>query len=260
MAYDADAVNCWDLTATAAATGTNAFCEYTHAYSTVSNAWTTSFWPATTYASAATLCTASTTKTCAPATTPSAALTDMPKVATCYVGTNLDSSTLAAQSATSCPASSVFCKAVFSGTTAPVTVTQSCSDTCTAGTSTACSYVASTNKVLGCYVGVYYTMTATSTFTKTVCPLVSSGTSAAFCKNSYSYTVANGITVTGTCEAAASCSYVATTGSGTTSMAGVTCSGTVYGNTYPNSSGNSIAINMLVMILSSVMGLLAIHL
>jgi hypothetical protein len=71
-------------------------------------------------------------------------------------------------------------KATFSA--APVTVTQECATTCSTSPTVACTQVANKNQVLGCYVGTYYTTSGTSTFARTICPLVSSGISAAFCK------------------------------------------------------------------------------
>ena len=47
-------------------------------------------------------------------------------------------------------------------------------------------------------------------------------------KNDYSWTLGNGLTVTGSC--AASCTAVTPTLTGTTATAGTTCSNTVYGN------------------------------
>lgn len=265
MAYDADAVDCWNPTASPAATAatspsSDTLCKYTHTYSTTSGAFTASNWPSLTAYVSASSCTSATDTTCSSAVTSPATVADLPKMATCYVSSTLAAASLTTQSTASCPAASTFCMATFSGTTAPVTVTQACATTCTASTTVACTQVASKNQVLGCYVGTYYTITGTSTFTKTICPLVSSGTSAGFCKNVYTFTTTNGITVEGSCVATGSCTAAAITNSGTLSMTGTTCSGTVYGNVYPSiASGNSIAFNMLVMILSSFMGLLAIH-
>ena len=48
----------------------------------------------------------------------------------------------------------------------------SCATSCTAGATEGCGYVAESNKILACYVGIYYNSPpsgTTSTFTKTVC-------------------------------------------------------------------------------------------
>jgi hypothetical protein len=44
-----------------------------------------------------------------------------------------------------------------------------------------CSLVANTNQVLGCYVGVYYQSTSTSTMAASICAPISSA-SAAYCQ------------------------------------------------------------------------------
>ncbi len=62
-------------------------------------------------------------------------------------------------------------------------VTQQCATTCFATNTVACTQVANKNQVLGCYVGTYFTTSSTSTFAKTICPLLDFlGKSAGFCK------------------------------------------------------------------------------
>jgi hypothetical protein len=73
-------------------------------------------------------------------------------------------------------------KATFSFGMVASFVTQECATTCTPSSDVACTQVAIKNQVLGCYVGTYYTTSGSSTFAKTICPLVSSGKSAGFCK------------------------------------------------------------------------------
>jgi hypothetical protein len=69
----------------------------------------------------------------------------------------------------------------------------------------------------------------------------------------YTYTTANGYTITGTCVAA--CAAVDISLTGTIATLGTTCSSTVYGNVlFTTSHGTTITFNLVAMFLSSIMG------
>lgn len=161
-----------------------------------------------------------------------------PAVAKCITGTALTiASTLSTSAA--CPTTAKFCKNAYTATTATTggyTVTGSCETTCVASVpapSVGCSVIADGNAILGCYVGIYYSAPAsgtTSSFNKQICLYNANS----YCKNVYTYTTANGLTVTGSCEA--TCTSVTLSLTGTTATAGTTCSTTVFGNSYGSSS------------------------
>lgn len=266
IVYDTSATtyNCWNPTlstpasAATGSSGAHTFCKYALSYG---SGWLASNWATYAYSTDST-CTESTTLRCKAAhddsgTPGPAQVSDLPTVSSCYTGTTLTATTLTSQAQTTCASTSYFCQATFtgvSGTTA-TGVTLGCQATqCTASSTVLCSMAANTNQVLGCYTGYAYT-TGTSTWAKTICAPISSA-SAAYCQNEYSWTSTYGTTITGSCVA--SCTTLALSLTGTAATQGRTCSSTVYGNTYSGSDA-SIQLSLIAMVLSSIMGLLVIH-
>ncbi len=75
----------------------------------------------------------------------------------------------------------------MSGSTASEVSLGCSSAQCTPSSTVLCSMLASTNQVLGCYVGDYYEKNAASTFEKSICAPVIQGNdqsavSASYCK------------------------------------------------------------------------------
>ena len=69
----------------------------------------------------------------------------------------------------------------LAGTAVSASVVSACSNVvCTPSATVLCSLVANTNQVLGCYVGVYYQSTSTTTMIASICAPISSA-SAAYC-------------------------------------------------------------------------------
>jgi hypothetical protein len=64
----------------------------------------------------------------------------------------------------------------------------------------------------------------------------------------YSWSLANGLIVTGSCET--TCTPVKISIIGTTSTVGTTCSGSVYGNVYPSTSVKSAILDVYLMIMA----------
>lgn len=265
IVYDTSATtyNCWNPTLSTPASvatgssGAHTFCKYTLSYG---SGWLASNWATYAY-STDTSCTASTTLTCVAAhddTGPAAAtVANLPTISSCYTGTTLTATTLTSQAQTACASTSYFCQATFTGVSGSTATgfTSGCQATqCTSTSSLLCSMAANTNQVLGCYTGYAYT-TGTSTWTKTICAPISSA-SAAYCQNDYSWTSTYGTTITGSCVASCSAATISLTGTAATT--GRTCSSTVYGNTYSGSDA-SIQFSLIAMVLSSIMGLLVIH-
>ena len=68
-----------------------------------------------------------------------------------------------------------------------------------------------------------------------------------FHKNMYSFSIANGLIITGSCETACTAVDISLSG---TSTVGTTCSGKVYGNAYPSASVKSATFNGFLMIMA----------
>lgn len=189
--------------------------------------------------------------TCTSAPTPAAT---QPLVTKCITGTDLTiSSTLTAT--VDCAAGDDFCKNAYTATPAGggYKVTASCSATCTVnGATEGCGYVAESNKILACYVGIYYNSPPSGTlssFNKQIC----AANKNQYCKNVYTWTSANGYQVDGSCDSTCTYTAISLTGSGTT--AGETCTTTVFGNTVSGSPTLiSSGIVMLIMLFLTCQG------
>ena len=109
---------------------------------------------------------------------------------------------------------------------------------CTSSSSVGCCTANNCNTALFCYVGQYNTITTAttpSTFIKTLCPLASNS----YCRNTYTYSASTGVTVTGACTDATSCSSTTVTTSPANLASGVTCCLSSYCNFYSSVSVGS---------------------
>jgi len=264
---EATAPYCYDVnTGASAAVGgltptAGTHCEYTHAYGP-SGTWRATMWPTSTYVTTAvtSLCTATTQRTCkiavaAPAT--AAAVTDLPPVSSCYLGTALTADTLTNQATTTCASTSYFCKAAFTGTGTSTTVSLTCDSSttnCVNSATQLCSMVANTNQVLGCYVGQKVTTgTATIAWAKNICAPIGTGSSAAsasYCQLDYRWSATWGYYIDGSCVS--TCIVVPIVQTGTIATVGTTCTATIYGNSLAVRNF-SFTNSLIIMVVSCIM-------